>query len=190
MYRWDRKLRKRGGGICIYVNQKIKVNAQIYENLSISDQNIEIAVLQIQQTCSKPTFLVSVYRPPQGNQQVFLQSVRETIQEIGNNKNIILLGDLNIDYRQISTKSVRELRMLAREFNLVQYIDKPTRVTTTTATQIDYIFTNIDDIAHAGVIDTMLSDHYSTFTIVKKKRTNHEKVTFTCRQLKISTIKS
>lgn len=184
IYRWDRKLRKKGGGICIYLNQKIKVNAQIYENLHISNQNIEIAVLQIQQPCTKPIILVSVYRPPQGNQQEFLQSIRDKIQEIGSNKNIIILGDLNIDYRQISTKSVRDLRMLAREFNLNQHIEKPTRVTTTTATQIDYIFSNLDEVAHSGVIDIMLSDHYSTYIVIKKNKVRHEKVTFTCRQLK------
>lgn len=184
LYRWDRKLRKKGGGICLYVNRKIKVNAQIYEELAISDKNIELAVLLVQQPCTRPITLVSVYRPPQGNQQEFILSLRETLQEIGDKNKIILLGDLNIDYRQISTKSVRELKLLAREYNLSQYIDKPTRVTPTTATLIDYIFTNLDSVTHAGVIDAALSNQYYTYVVIKKSKTTHEKVTFTCRQLK------
>lgn len=128
--------------------------------------------------------IVSVYQPPQGNQQAFLQSLRETLLEFGNSNNVILLGDLNIDYRQISTKSVRELKLFAREFNLTQHIGVLTRVTTSTATQIDYIFTNLGNITHAGVIDTMMSDHYATFIVLKKTKTVHEKVTFKCRQLK------
>lgn len=54
VYRLDRKLNKRGGGIAVYVHVKLLVNASTYENLSISDEDIEVLVLSISQKCSKP----------------------------------------------------------------------------------------------------------------------------------------
>lgn len=91
-------MRKRGGGLCLYINKKLKANAQIYEELARSDKNIELAVLQVQQPCTTPFTLVSVYRPPQGDQQEFLKDLRETLHNIDDKDNIVVLGDLNIDF--------------------------------------------------------------------------------------------
>lgn len=41
VYRWDRKLNKRGGGIAVYVHSKLKVDAAIYEELNVSDSDVE-----------------------------------------------------------------------------------------------------------------------------------------------------
>lgn len=64
IYRWDRQRNKKGGGICIYVNRKIKVDTQLNENLNVSDKDLELFVAQIKQPCTKPIILVTIYRPP------------------------------------------------------------------------------------------------------------------------------
>lgn len=62
--------------------------------------------------------IIPVVHFASSGQQIFLELLRETLIELGKNNNTIVLGDFNIDYRQISTKSNKELRLLAREFNL------------------------------------------------------------------------
>lgn len=54
LYRCDRAINKKGGGICIFVSNKLKVNAQTYESLNVSNKHIELFVLTIQQKCTKP----------------------------------------------------------------------------------------------------------------------------------------
>lgn len=48
IYRWDRQANKRGGGVCVYVSRRIKVDAQINEKLNISDKDIELFTRLVQ----------------------------------------------------------------------------------------------------------------------------------------------
>lgn len=75
IYRQDRKLKKRRGGLCTYVHESLQVDALKYNNLNFNDESIEVMVLEIQQKPTKPMTLVTVYRPPQGNQSVFMDKL-------------------------------------------------------------------------------------------------------------------
>lgn len=77
IYRWDRLQLRRGGGICLYVHKNIKVDAQVYEHMNRSDGTIELFAVTIQQKCTKPIVILSVYRPPQGNQTDCVNALRE-----------------------------------------------------------------------------------------------------------------
>lgn len=118
VYRLDRAMNKKGGGICVYVSKNLTVNAQTYEDLNISNEHLELFVLNIQQKCTKPITLVSVYRPHQGKQNVFIELLRNTLKNLSGGSKIILTGDFNIDYATVNCKSVRELKQLEREFVL------------------------------------------------------------------------
>lgn len=125
-----------------------------------------------------------VYRPPQGSQKECINKIRSTLQLLPNIDNVIILGDMNIDYRQVDTSTVKDLKSLEREFSLKQYIKGTTRETCTTATVIDHIFSNATNIAEAGIIRLTLSDHFMIYILIKKQHVTYEKTTFTCRQLK------
>lgn len=62
-----------GGGICTYVYRNLLVNAKVYSEFNLSDQHIEMAVIQVSQKCTKPFTVIQVYRPPQGNQSICLK---------------------------------------------------------------------------------------------------------------------
>lgn len=171
LYRQDRALNKKGGGLCVFVSKNLKINVQTYDNLNVSNEHMELLVLTIQQKCTKPITLVSVYRPPQGKQTVFIVLLRNTLKNIPSGSKIVLTGDFNIDYATTNCKSTRELKNLEREFVLDQKILYPTRVTARSRTIIDHMCTNIDDIAEAGVIKSEISDHYATYVIIKKLKT-------------------
>ena len=87
------------------------------------------------------------------------------------NKDIILMGDFNIDVLKYDTNndSAAFLDMMYENF-LLPYISSPTRVTPRSETLIDNIFSNIiDDEIISGNIATTISDHYAQFTLFKNK---------------------
>lgn len=61
IFRLDRKSGKRGGGLAVYVEGKLKVDAAIYDSLNISDADIELFALSISQKCTKPITVLSIY---------------------------------------------------------------------------------------------------------------------------------
>lgn len=182
LYRWDRKSSKRGGGITAYVHNKLKVDASRYEDLNVSDQDAEIFTLAVNQKCSKVITIITVYRPPQGNQKRCVEKLREVVQSVNKFDDIIIMGDLNIDYA--TKKSAKELIALEREFGLKQQINTPTRVTQQTKTVIDHIYTNSSKVRGSGVLMINISDHYPVFVVLKKLPIIYERVSFKCRQLK------
>lgn len=169
VYRLDRTVKRKGGGLCTYIYGTHKVNAHKYDELNTSNSDLEMLILEIQQKCTKPRVIISVYRPPQGNVTNCINTIKAAIKSIGPAVEICILGDLNVDYSDKSLAAKRELKTLEREYNLTQQISIPTRVTGTTNTLLDHMYTNLRNIAHSGIINTYLSDHFPTFIVIKKE---------------------
>lgn len=45
---------KRGGGLAAYLHKTLRVDANIYGDLNLSEQDIELLVLNVSQKCTKP----------------------------------------------------------------------------------------------------------------------------------------
>ena len=74
------------------------------------------------------------------------------------NKEIILAGDLNCDYKKPSIN--KTLKDIIQVFSLKQMISSPTRITKNTQTLIDIIAcSHSNNIAKAGVYLASISDH-------------------------------
>ena len=74
-----------------------------------------------------------------------------------------MVGDLNCDLLVSSSKS-RTLNNLCTSLNMKQLITQPTRVTETSKSLIDIIFTsNPAIIVHSGIVETHISDHFLVF---------------------------
>ena len=103
---------------------------------------------------------------------VFLQNILEKLSY--ENKEIIIMGDFNIDILKYDTNSdsATFLDNMYENF-LLPYIISPTRVTPRSQTLIDNIFSNIieEDII-SGNITTTISDHYIQFVLFKNKIKN------------------
>ncbi|XP_046688079.1 WD repeat and FYVE domain-containing protein 3-like [Homalodisca vitripennis] len=74
-------------------------------------------------------------------------------------RNFIVMGDFNIDILDDNSPMTRKLADLLGSFGLNWSITSPTRVTTTLATAIDNVVTNLSD-TEALVVNTAISDHY------------------------------
>ena len=72
------------------------------------------------------------------------------------NKEIIILGDFNIDYNKTDN---RDFKSLLNIFRLKQVITEPTRTTETSSTLIDLIITNRpENITKKGVFPNSIAD--------------------------------
>ena len=86
---------------------------------------------------------------------------------------MILLGDTNCDFTktksdQVIDNNARHMANVCSLFNLVQLVEKPTRITLEKATIIDHIATICArNVIKVGVREVSLSDHYMVYCIRK-----------------------
>ena len=95
-------------------------------------------------------------------------------------KPFFLVGDLNINSLDYSRNThVRDFFNFVFQNGIFPVINRPTRVTKSSATVIDHILTNtiIDSHIQSGIIKTDISDHFAVFSLIKTnfKQTNIKK---------------
>ena len=81
---------------------------------------------------------------------------------------IYIIGDFNIDYSLKSVKKRYKLSTLESKFNIKQLINDFTRVTHSSSTIIDWIYTDSQVISLSGTLDINISDHLPVFLVRKK----------------------
>ena len=89
------------------------------------------------------------------------------------------MGDLNCDFLRLnSNRHAGHLFSLTKDFNMTQLISKPTRVTSSSSTLIDLIFTsNTEKVTYNDVVEIGVSDHYmivASWGNVKQKCDSHK----------------
>ena len=81
-----------------------------------------------------------------------------------------MAGDFNINSLDYSRNTiVRDFFNLAFQNSIFPVINRPTRVTQTSATIIYHILTNtiIDSPLHSDIVKTDISDHFAVFCLLK-----------------------
>ena len=119
------------------------------------------------------------YRPPNNDIQCFIDVVKDICDKLRNeNKLCYLLGYYNINLLNVDTHtSTADFNDTMFSNGFIPLITRPTRVTQSTATLIDNIFTNQLAELHnnflQGILLTDISDHYPIFCVNKiiKKET-------------------
>ena len=163
---------KRGGGLLFYVSNKHSDYISIISNCSKVTYNLEQLWICLRKPNVRNAIFGVVYRPPTAK-------VDETINELNNsmefvrslsNVEIILAGDLNINYNLRHSRSFELLKNFERKYNLNQLIKAPTRIVEGSKSLIDLIFTDVEFIHRSGVVDTDISDHQPIFLVKKKER--------------------
>ncbi len=110
-----------------------------------------------------------VYRPPSAN-YIFFKQLTEILKECNHNKEIILMGDFNLNWEDKLKR--KKLKTIADKYLLNQLIKGPTRITKSSKTQLDLIFTNKPErITKSYNLITGLSDH--NLTLVAQKLTKN-----------------
>ena len=184
-YTFESKNRDKGngGGVVAYIRDGIPYTRR--EDLECED--LELKWIEISFKDAK-RFLVGVlYRPPDSSKHLnknFLKKFDNTLTAANmENKEIIILGDMNCNYDHINDH--RDIKQLLLNFGFRQLINKPTRTTENTSTLIDVILTNSPDkIVHNDVILCHLSDHDMIGAIRKQKQQKHQPKVIITRNFK------
>ena len=172
-----------GGGVAMYIKNDIKYKdrSDIY-----TKHNIESCWIELTGKENKNLLVGTIYRPPSANVDYYNRIIDMLNQVSTECKDIVLLGDFNLDYFSYKGKSVKALETM---FDMSQLITSATRVSTKVdkngvltnrETLIDILLTTVPQHHHGTcVIDTTLSDHFLIKSKVRFiKEVCHKTVTF------------
>ena len=117
-----------------------------------------------------------VYRAPGQKLSTFCDSLEPILNNDRNNKTMFVCGDFNINFLQHESQdSVRHFLDLMYDIGLYPLITKPTRITRTTTTLIDNIFTtDIEQHYACGLLINDISDHLPIFAMCKNNIKNKD----------------
>ncbi|KAA5784729.1 hypothetical protein F3H09_31280 [Pseudomonas aeruginosa] len=114
---------------------------------------IEMACVELERF-----IVVSVYRPPNSLYDFFENIMECVLLKLSvSNKHVFICGDFNINLLENTNATIR-FRTLLKSYNLSNLFSEPTRITSTSATCIDNIFTNVKPL-HKYIINHLSSDH-------------------------------
>ena len=159
---------KKGGGVSIYIKDNIEYIKR--PDLTVWDKNIESLFIEVKygDESNKCSVVGVIYRPPNGCVDSFLDHINNMLSKLQReSKSVYLMGDYNLNLLNTNHSKTSEFIETLFSYSFMPLINKPTRVTQTTATLIDNIFCNdvqAKDLFN-GVFCTDISDHFPIFCI-------------------------
>ena len=97
-----------------------------------------------------------------------------------NGKNILQDNKAYLAISSTLETNFKKYREFCSTFSLIQLIESPTRITSTSSSLIDHILTNaIDKISNSGIINIGVSDHqliFFTRKLNREKSNTHKKM--------------
>jgi len=168
-----------GGGVGIYL--KLGINFQLVNTSIFAEKIFESILLEISYGNNKKFVIGSVYRSnshhtltPKEQFIQFSEYLSSTIEfNSGNNSDLILAGDFNLDILKVQTCndiSQHVDGLFANGF--IQLITKPTRCTANSATCLDNFITNCtQDLFETCIITNRISDHFPIFFFKNSQKT-------------------
>jgi len=163
-----------GGGVGIYI--KDHINFKVLDGLSVFvDRIFESIFIEVSLPDSNKKILIgSVYRP--GSAHPTLSNTEQFTQfiEIFSNvlsdahskfENVYIFGDFNLDLIKLNkNKQVKEYVDLLFSFGFLQIVTRPTRLSSSSATLIDHIITNVSHpVYETSILTASISDHFPIF---------------------------
>ena len=153
---------------------KNTLSYKVRNDLSIFIPNILESIFCEIQLCNKSIIVGTIYTPntpPKADLDIFTHTIHERQQLNDDNKEIYIMGDMNIDLLQYENHQ-KTNEYLDNIFSLgcIPLITKPTRITSHSATIIGHIYTNKKQVAAtSGILITDISDHFGIFSIIDMK---------------------
>ena len=148
--------------------------------IKLNSDKLELISLEVSQNIHARSFhLVCWYRPPTaGVDELAFENLRGILKELDREeKEIILIGDTNCDFKCSKNANAKQLKLIYSEYQLEQLIKSYTRVAMTTTesgeqrtskTLIDHFSSsNSKYIIEADVVKTGMVDHYLVYGIRK-----------------------
>ena len=157
----------KGGGVGIYIHNKLKF--KLRPDLHISGS--EDIFIEIINSKSKNIIVGTIYRPPNNEIDLFLHDIDEGLHKIlQENKNVYLMGDYNIDLLTTTQHNNLRFMNILHSNAFYPHINKPTRISNTSQTLIDNIFSKrcISIVPMAFFTQTFLIIYQFLLSVTKK----------------------
>ena len=154
------------GGALLYISKEI--NYKTKDGLKICKKKLlESKFIEVLPGSNKNTIVGCIYKHPCLTTQDFnFDLLQPLIDKLATeNKNIVFLGDFNVDLLHYeSNNPTREFLDLMFFASLTPQIIVPTRLTVRSKTLIDDIFTNsVEENTISGNLECCISDHLAHF---------------------------
>jgi hypothetical protein len=160
--------KKSGGGVSIFIHNSIQYSPR--HDISIFNEDIESIFVDIDKSVintDRNVIAGCIYRPPKSSISEFNESLRSILGKLSKeNKDAYLAGDFNIDLLSVDSHlQTSEFLEILFSFSFFPSINKPTRITASSATIIDNIFINNlhSKSITAGILAIGISDHFPVF---------------------------
>ena len=170
--------KKTGGGLMLFFRNTLKYKRRPEYEIS----NLETIWVEIELPNAKPFSICSVYRPPSSTSEWIDLFEEEVSIAQATSLEVILMGDFNID---LISNTNNKWSHLIQTFDLLQLVQEPTRVTDTSATLIDHVYSsNPVNISNCFVSKLAISDHFpvcfSRKINTKLPKHNHTTTSYRC----------
>ena len=158
------RLEKIGGGTMIYVRDGVPYR----HRQDLGGDVTESCVIEITRPKRKKLLIWTVYRAPHTNLEDAIEEIENRLLNIPDSFELVLLGDFNVNFLEVNKTAKRKLMRIANLYDLEQLILQPTRITPSSKSLIDLLFTNsCHRVVDCGVINLTLSDHSLIFCVLK-----------------------
>ena len=167
---YKNRINKSKGGVAMYI--KNTHNYKFRDDLSVFHEGeFETIFAEVYDENQKSTLFAEIYRVPGTNEQLSISRYEEILSKYKNtNHTELIIGtDQNFDYLKINEhKYTSDLFDMHISHGFLPTITRPTRITHTSQTLIDNIYTNItpNNNFTSGIILTQLSDHLPVFMFI------------------------
>ena len=156
--------RKRGGGVVLYVDKTL--HCKQVKNMSKGiDDKLEFITVEIEMEKAKNIIISCVYKAPVCGIEILKEQMIDLYEKIINKKTVFVCGDFNTDLLnpQGHTGTTDFINTMY-SVGLFPRITKPSRITRSSATLIDNIYSNIIDATEGGLFIQDISDNLPIFT--------------------------
>jgi exonuclease III len=134
------------GGTGIFIHESLAFTNIDLQEFCI-EQDVETCAVKLN-LLSTMLYIICIHRSPTGNFVHFIKGLDSILNQFSKpNSEIIVCGDINIDYLDKNCYKQQQLDALLATFNLVSMVHYPTRSLNGSVSAVDNIFI---DITHKG----------------------------------------
>jgi len=176
-------------GVVVYVREDLHHEVQYHKSDCFTFTELLI-------TLHKFNFrITSTYRPPGTNTKDFIESLHNTLNKFDTKEINIFVGDININLLDRTNNLVNEYLYSLNSLGYLQYINKPTRETSESATCIDHFFVKQKSCRSnfeikPYIIKTFITDHYPIILDISyKNEINNNRTVIPLKYKKLDHIK-
>ena len=169
--------KRNSGGVSMYVSQEYSNHFERVD-LRKTSNHIECLFVEIPIERQSKNILVGViYHRPNSSEVEFLRDLSDILLTISReNKVIYLTGDFNLNLLKYDCNvTVRNFVDLLHGYNLLSLVNKPTRVTDTTVSIIDHIWSSsYQSLTKSFILYSSITDHFPICSCFKINKNNEE----------------